>query len=49
MWKNKMIIEPKIKQKILFSKVLNKNEKNNFLRFINYLTPEEREELLLVI
>lgn len=49
MWKNKVIIEPWVRKKIIYSKILSDDEKNNFLRFIAYFTPEEKEELLLMI
>lgn len=49
MWKNKIIIEPWLRQRIIYSEILNDNEKNNFLRFIAYFTLEEREELMLMI
>ncbi len=49
MWKNKVIIEPWVKEKILFSAILSNDEKDNFLRYIAYFTKEEKEELLLII
>ncbi len=49
MWKNKIIIEPWVEQKILYSEVLSDDEKDNLLRFIAYFTQEEKEELLLMI
>lgn len=49
MWKNKIIIEPWIKQKIIFSKKLSNYEKDNFLKFIAYFTLEEKKELLTMI
>jgi hypothetical protein len=38
-----------LKTKILNSIILTKNEKENFLKFIWYLTKDERETLLLLI
>jgi len=38
-----------MKQKIIYSEILSENEKDNFLRFIAYFTPQEKEELLLMI
>jgi len=49
MWKNKIIIEPWVRQKIIYSEILSQDEKDNLLRFIAYFTPEERQELLLII
>lgn len=49
MWKNKIIIEPWVEQKILYSEILSDDEKDNLLRFIAYFTQEEKEELLLMI
>lgn len=49
MWKNKIIIDSWVEQKIIHSQNLSDNEKQNFLRFIAYFTPEEKEELLLMI
>ncbi len=49
MWKNKIIIEPWVKQKIIYSEILSQEEKDNFLRYIAYFTTEEKEELLLMI
>ncbi len=49
MWKNKIIIEPWVEQKIIHSELLSNNEKENLLRFIAYFTPEEKDELLLMI
>lgn len=46
---SKIIIEPEIRQKIIYSNVLTKNEKDNFLRFVWYLTEKEKKELLLLI
>lgn len=49
MWKNKVLIEPNIRQRIANSTLLSEYEKNNFLRFISYLTKEEKDELLLMV
>lgn len=49
MWKNKIIIEAWVKQKIVYSEILSPDEKDNFLRYIAYFTSEEKEELLLMI
>lgn len=49
MWKNKIIIEPSVRERIFNSKILSNNEKTDFLRFIAYFTEEEKEELLLMI
>lgn len=49
MWKNKIIIEPWVQQRILYSEILSPDEKDNFLKFIAYFTTEEKEELLLMI
>ncbi len=49
MWKNKIIIEPWVRQRILYSEILSSDEKDNFLKFIAYFTTEEKEELLLMI
>lgn len=49
MWKNKIIIEPWVKQKIVYSEILSEDEKDNFLRYIAYFTQEEKQELLLMI
>lgn len=49
MWKNKIIIEPWVKQKIVYSEILSDDEKDNFLRYIAYFTQEEKQELLLMI
>lgn len=49
MWKNKIIIESWVRQKIIYSEILSPDEKDNFLRFIAYFTPEEKQELLLMI
>lgn len=49
MWKDKIIIEPSVKQKIAYSEILSTKEKDNFLRYIAYFTSEEKEELLLMI
>lgn len=49
MWKNKVIIESWVEQKIIFSDILSLEEKNNFLKYIAYFTSEEKEELLLMI
>lgn len=49
MQNNNIIIKPTIKQKILSSIDLSSKEKDNFMRFIGYLTPSEQEELMLVI
>lgn len=49
MWKNKVIIEPWVKQRIIYSEILSENEKDNFLRFIAYFTVEEKQELMLMI
>lgn len=49
MWKNKIIIEPWVRERILNSKILDNYEKENFLRFVSYLTIEEKDEFLLMI
>ncbi|MDD5770251.1 MAG: hypothetical protein PHE25_04720 [Candidatus Gracilibacteria bacterium] len=49
MGKNKIIIEPGVRQRIVYSEILSENEKDNFLRFIAYFTAEEKSELLLMI
>lgn len=49
MWRNKIIIEPNLRQRIWNSTLLSEYEKNNFLRFIYYMTKEEKEELLELI
>jgi hypothetical protein len=49
MWKNKIIIEPWVRERIFNSKILSVEEKDNFLRYIAYFTTEEKEELLLMI
>lgn len=49
MWKNKIVIEPWVRQKIQFSPLLSDEEKNNFLRYIAYFTESETQELLLLI
>lgn len=49
MWKTKIIIEPWVEQKIIYSEVLTDEEKDNFLKYIAYFTQEEKQELLLMI
>lgn len=49
MWKKKIIIEPWVKQKIIYSEILSDEEKDNFLRYIAYFTPDEKEEFMLMI
>lgn len=49
MWKNKIIIEPTVRQRIHNSLLLSNDEKQNFLRYIWYLTKEEKSELLQLI
>lgn len=49
MWKNKIIIEPWVRERIFNSEILSIEEKDNFLRFIAYFTEEEKQELLLMI
>lgn len=49
MWKNEILIEPDIKQRICSSKELSEAEKINFLKFIWYLTKEEKMDFLKLI
>lgn len=49
MKESKIIIEPSIRDRISNSKELKKEEKENFLRFVAYLTPDEKEELMMII
>lgn len=49
MWKNKIIIEPWVREKISYSEILSNDDKDNFLRFIAYFTEEEKKEFLLMI
>ncbi len=49
MWKDEIIIESWVRERIFHSKILSNEEKDNFLRYIWYFTPEEKEELLLMI
>lgn len=49
MWKNKIIIEPWVRERIYNSLILTTDEKDNFLRFVAYLTEEEKQELMLMI
>lgn len=49
MWKSKIIIEPTVRERIANSSELKKEEKENFLRFVAYLTIEETEELMMII
>jgi|GEM_PF-2169135 len=44
-----IVVEPKIQQKILYSSILSEGEKQSFLKYIAYLTPEETDELLAMI
>ncbi|MCT4617072.1 MAG: hypothetical protein N4A38_02575 [Candidatus Gracilibacteria bacterium] len=43
------IIGPNLQARILNSKVLSQGEKTKFLRFISYMSKQEKEELLLII
>ena len=49
MWKNKIIIEPSIKNKIFHSEIISQDEKSNLLRYICYFTEEEKSDLMLLI
>jgi len=49
MKKSKIIIEPDLRERIANSNELKKEEKENFLRFVAYLTSEEKDELMLII
>ena len=49
MSKSKVIIEPSVRDRISNSNELKEKEKENFLRFISYLTTEETEELMMII
>ncbi|MDP5038880.1 MAG: hypothetical protein NWP80_00355 [Candidatus Gracilibacteria bacterium] len=49
MGKNKILIEPSVKDKIESSVYISNSEKNNLLKYIAYFTNEEKEELLLMI
>lgn len=49
MWKSKIIIEPDLRDRISNSSELKKEEKENFLRFVAYLTIEEKEELKMML
>lgn len=49
MWKYKTLVEPDIRDKILTSENMEEGEKSSFLKFVAYLTTEEKDELLLLI
>lgn len=49
MGKYKIIIEPQVRQRIIFSDILSQVEKDHFLKFIAYFTKEEKDQLLLMI
>ncbi len=49
MYKSKIIIDKDILEKIVDSKKMEEWEKNNFLKYIWYMTKKEQKELSLII
>ena len=49
MWRNEIIVECSMLTKVIQAKNLNDKEKNDFFKYISYLTEEEKNEFILTL